>query len=188
MYTIPKMLEILIPGIEFLLPSTCEFVTTKDTKIQIEHSLLSVSKWESKYNKPFLGDGNNKNIMDSNEFREYVKCMTITKNVNPNVYFGINDDIRSKISKYIGSPMTATTFSNTKKESTNTIITAEIIYYEMIMYGIPFECQKWHLNRLMTLIRVCAIKQSKPEKVPYNEMIAQRRALNQARLKGRRRK
>ena len=175
------MLEITIPETEFFDSETNMFVMKKETKLQLEHSLLSISKWESRHQKPFLGDGTSESRLTPEEFLDYIKDMTLTKNVDPDVYYILarNPVLQKMVNDYIDAPMTATTFSNSKPpEKTNKIITAEIIYWEMIALNIPFECQKWHLNRLMTLIRVCSIKQQKPEKMPHNDMVAQRRALN----------
>lgn len=181
------MLEITIPGVELLNNKTSEFITTKDTTLQLEHSLLSLSKWESKYKKPFLGDGSKDQHLKPLEFIDYVRFMTLTKNVNPNVYYNITPELQRTINAYINDPMTATTISNSSAVGgSKQIMTAELIYWEMIELGIPFECQKWHLNRLLMLIRVCSIKQGKPEKMSRNEMLAQRRALNKSRQPKRR--
>lgn len=180
------MLELIVPASEFLNTRTYEIIYVKETKLQLEHSLLSISKWESMYEKSYFGDGINKTIMTDDEFREYVKCMTLTKNVDPNVYLGLTVNHRDKIEKYINAPMTATTFSHSKGGGLGQKMTAEIIYWQMVSLNIPFECQKWHLNRLLTLIRVCALKQQTPEKVPYNEMVAKRNALNAQRKAARR--
>lgn len=156
----------------------------KKTTLQLEHSLLSISKWESRHKKPFLGDGENFKTMPLHELIDYVRDMTITKNVDPDVYLAIvsHPNIQADIYEYMNDPMTATTFSNVSPHAgSRLVITAEIIYWEMVELNIPFECQKWHLNRLLTLIRVCTIKRGKPEKMPHNEMVAQRRALNKSR-------
>lgn len=181
------MLEITIPAGELFDSETNSFRTLgKDTTIQLEHSLLSISKWESRWHKSFMTDGWSARKLSADEFISYVKDMTITKNVNPDVYFNLTAENQREISAYINDPMTATTFSNMNAHGSKQVITAEIIYWEMIQFNIPFECQKWHLNRLMTLIRVCSIKQGKPEKVPYKEMVAQRNALNAQRKAARR--
>lgn len=172
------MLEIIIPEAELLDSKTNSFIQVKETKLQLEHSLLSISKWESKHRKPFLGDGKVGARLEPEEFLDYIRDMTMTKNVDPNVYYNLDIDNLRKINAYIDDPMTATTFSNSPQTNSNQVITAEIIYWEMIALNIPFECQKWHLNRLMTLIRVCSIKKEKPEKMPYKDMVAQRKALN----------
>ena len=178
------MLEIVIPETELFDSETNCFTNVKQTKLQLEHSLLSISKWESRYKKPFLGDGENLQSMPIYEFIDYVKDMTITKNVDPDVYLAIISypKIQAAIYEYMNDPMTATTFSNVSQHvGSKQVITAEVIYWEMTELNIPFECQKWHLNRLMTLIRVCSIKRGKPEKMSHKEMAAQRRALNRSR-------
>lgn len=182
------MLEIIVPESELFDSKTSSFVVVKETKLQLEHSLLAISKWESRHHKPFLGDGSVDSRLAPEDFFDYIKDMTITKNVDPNVYFGLSLENIEDIKNYIQEPMTATTFSNNKPDNSKQVVTAEIIYWEMIQLNIPFECQKWHVNRLMTLIRVCSIKQQKPEKMPYKDMVAQRRALNASRQAKRPRK
>ena len=173
------MLEITIPATELIDQNTLEFISIKETKLQLEHSLLSISKWESRHCKPFLGDGSIDARFTGEEYIDYIKDMTLTKNVDPMIYYNLSPANQILINEYINAPMTATTFSNTSPTGgSKQVMTAELIYWEMIALGIPFECQKWHFNRLMTLIRVCSIKQSKPEKMSHKENIAQRRALN----------
>ena len=148
------MLKITIPGQEFWDEEKEVFVNTKGATLQLEHSLVSLSKWESKWHKPFLGNGD-KTV---EETVDYIRCMTLTQNVNPSVYDFITNEIIGRVSDYIDDSMTATWFSKEDKSSPNReVITAEIIYYWMIALNIPFECQKWHLNRLLTLIRVCTV-------------------------------
>lgn len=182
------MLEIVVPEGEFFDSRTNTFMPVKRTVLQLEHSLLAISKWESRHCKPFLGDGSIESRLTPEEFFDYIKDMTITKNVDPKVYYNLDAEAQTKICEYIQAPMTATTFSNTTPDSLKQVVTSEIIYWEMTNLNIPFECQKWHLNRLMTLIRVCAIKQGKPEKMPYKDMVAQRRALNASRKAAHRRR
>lgn len=169
------MLQIVIPEFECYDERTQEFVTVKATKLQLEHSLVSVSRWEAKWNKPFLG----KEIKSVEQCVDYVRCMTITQNVDPRVYMGITDALFKKIDDYINLPMTATWFSETQDKKVNReVITAEIIYYWMIALNVPFDCQKWHLNRLLTLIRVCNIKNSPQKKMSKREILNRNRALN----------
>lgn len=175
------MLSITIPAKEGFNQITQEFVDIHPAKtIQLEHSLVSISKWESKWCKPFLS----KDPKTKEESIDYVRCMTVTQNVDPEVYERLTDDILRQITEYIDAPMTATTFStpNTGR-GRREIITAELIYYWMIAANIPFECQKWHLNKLLTLIQVCNIKNSKPQKMSRKTEVDQRKALNEARRK-----
>lgn len=174
------MLRITIPASELFNEATNEFISSKGQTLSLEHSLVSLSKWESKYHKPFLG----KEPKSVAESIEYIKCMTLTQNVNPNVYNGIDDAIINQVEAYIQDPMTATWFS--KKDTrppSRQIITSEVIYHMMIVLGIPFECQKWHLNRLLTLIRVCNEKSTKPKKLSKRELASRNTALNMARRK-----
>ena len=151
----------------------------KPITLQLEHSLVSLSKWEAKWNKPFLSNTGNRT---EEEMRDYVRCMTLTQNVDPNLYYFIPDDVFAEISEYIQSPMTATTFNDSKERPSREIITNELIYYWMVALQIPFDpCEKWHLNRLMTLIKVCSIKSGPQKKMSPNEIRARNRSLNDAR-------
>lgn len=155
-----------------------EFVEAKTVTLQLEHSLVSLSKWESKWHKPFLSNAN----ITGKESLDYIRCMTITKNVNPEVYLHITKENVDAVIAYINEPMTATTFSDDRKGKSNKeIVTSELIYYWMIAYNIPFECQKWHLNRLLTLVRVCGIKNAPPKKRSKREIMQSNTALNAAR-------
>lgn len=173
------MLSIHIPESEVFLEDVQEFRTIKSQDLHLEHSLISLAKWESKWCKPFLGKGEK----TDEEIMDYIKCMTVNQNVDPLVYtFLTNEDIL-KINDYIASPMTATTFNNSNKKGSREVITAEIIYYWMVSFNIPFECQKWHLNRLLTLINVCGIKNQPPKKMSKKELASRNSALNAARRK-----
>ena len=173
------MLTITIPAKELFNEKTNEFIYTKEQTLQLEHSLVSLSKWESKWCKPFLASKkSNKEIID------YIKCMTITQNVNPIVYNFLTKENIEAIDQYIDAPMTATTFNDNGQEGNNKeVITSEIIYYWMITTNIPMECQKWHLNRLLTLIRVCNVKNSPPKKMSKSEIINRYADLNAKRKK-----
>ena len=157
---------------------TCKRVRTKDVTLQLEHSLVSVSKWESKWKVHYL---NNDKLTEEMSI-DYVRCMTISQNIDPKVYLRLTQDNMQEIVDYINDPMTATTFRSTSKGSSKSIITSEIIYYWMSALGIPFDpCQKWHLNRLLTLIRVCDEKSAPKKKMGRREEAAQRHSLNAAR-------
>lgn len=171
------MLKILIPDAELFNESTQEFLKIKGQEISLEHSLVSLSKWESKWKKPFLTNDEKTH----EEIIDYIRCMTITQNVDPIVYLGINQSCLKEIMDYIDDKMTATTIRDMNKKHSREIITAEIIYYWMIELGIPFECQKWHLNRLLTLIQVCSIKQSPAQKMNRKDAMRQQSQLNAAR-------
>jgi len=174
------MLQITIPAVEQWDERKQEFVTTKEQTLQLEHSLVSLSKWESKWCKAFL----TKQEKTFEETLDYIKCMTITQNVNPEVYNYLTNKNIDEINKYIEAPMTATYFLDDKTVKTSREqITAELIYYWMIALNIPFECQKWHLNRLLTLIKVCNIKNQPPKKRSRKEIMSINAALNAARRK-----
>lgn len=172
------MLQITVPGGEFFDEETNEFVVVKEQTLQMEHSLVSLSKWEAKWNKAFLG----KSKKTTEEMIDYFRCMTITKNVNPLVYLCLSQENIDLISQYISAPMTATTIREIQHgSSSRETFTSELIYYWMIALNIPFECQKWHLNRLITLIRVCQIKTQPPKKMSRGEVMRQNASLNAAR-------
>jgi hypothetical protein len=169
------MLIIVVPGVEMFDESTQEFVSRNDVTLELEHSLVSLSKWESKYEKPFLG----KAEKTSEEILGYIKLMTVTPNVPDNVFTKLSEGNIEDINKYIDARMSATWFSEAPgAPASRDVITSELIYYWMITFNIPFECEHWHLNRLFTLIRVCNIKQSKPKKMSRAEIAARNRELN----------
>lgn len=155
-----------------------EFVAPRTQILQLEHSLVSLRKWESKWCKPFLS----KTDKTDEEVLDYVKCMTLTQHVDPEIYDHLTADNYREINKYIEAPMTATTFSEDKtSKGSREIVTAELIYHWMIALNIPFECQKWHLNSLLTLIRVCNIKNSPPKKMSKSDLMRRNAALNASR-------
>lgn len=175
------MLTIIIPENELFNEKTQEFVKMKEQVLQLEHSLVSISKWESKWNKPFLSKDIDKTF---EETIDYIKCMTITQNVRPYVYLNLTKENIECIHKYIEAPMTATTFyGHVQNSNLKETITSELIYYWMISLNIPMECQKWHINRLLTLIRVCNIKNTPPKKMSKRDIISRNAALNEARKK-----
>ncbi len=174
------MLRITIPAVEHWDETKQEFISTKEQTLSLEHSLVSLSKWESKWCKAFL----TKQEKTFEETLDYIKCMTITQNVDPEVYNYLTNKNIEEINNYIDAPMTATYFSDDKTaKSSREQITAELIYYWMIALNIPFECQKWHLNRLLTLIKVCNIKNQPPKKRSRKEIMSRNAALNAARRK-----
>ena len=174
------MLQIIVPGREFYDEEKEEFVQEKEQILQLEHSLVSLHKWESKWCKAFLGKADK----TDEEMLDYIKCMTITQNVKPEVYDRITTKNVEEIYNYINAPMTATYFSEDKgSKGGREIVTAELIYYWMIALNIPFECRKWHLNSLLTLVKVCNIKNSPPKKRSKKEIMSRNQALNAARRK-----
>jgi hypothetical protein len=172
------MLQITIPAIENWDQVNEIFIDRPEKTLQMEHSLVSVAKWEAKWKKPFFG----KEEKTREEVLDYIRCMTLTKNVDPDIYLGLTDDNVNAIKNYISDSQTATWFAEDKNAKRNhSIITAEIIYYWMIALQIPLECQKWHLNRLLTLIRVCNEKNKPPKKMSKREIMSRNSQLNAAR-------
>ena len=171
------MLPITIAEAEYFDEEKGEFIQVNEQNLRLEHSLVSLSKWEAKWKKPFLS----RTPKTREETIDYIRFMTITQNVNPIVYDFLPDSIIAKVQEYIDDPMTATTIKPNPKPGKREIVTAEIIYYWMTVYNIPFECEKWHLNRLLCLIEVCNAKSEKPKKVPKNEAYSSNKALNAAR-------
>ncbi len=167
------------PGVEYFDDDKQEFVRTETIKgqnnIQLEHSLISLSNWESKWKKPFLSKENKTN----EEALDYIRCMTITKHVDPSVYTIIPKEVVDQIKDYIDDSMTATTFNEVQggKQNKETL-TAELIYYYMIALQIPIEFQKWHLSRLTTLIKVCSLKNQPQKKMSKREIMDRNRRLN----------
>ena len=172
------MLKITVPAAEFWDEVHEEFIYKKEQVLQLEHSLVSLSKWESKWTKAFLG----KQEKTDEEIIDYVRCMTLTQNIDPEVYNRLSADNYAQINAYIEAPMTATYFSEDKQTKGNRdVVTSELIYYWMISYNIPVEFQKWHLNRLLTLIRVCSIKNNPPKKKSKRDLMRRNSTLNAAR-------
>lgn len=171
------MLKITIPETEFFDEKDGTFHYVKEQTLQLEHSLISLSKWESKWCTPFLS----KEPHTGEQIIDYIRFMTINV-VDPYIYYGIDQKMLKQITDYIDAPMTATTFREDGNRKTNReIVTAEIIYYWMISLNIPFECQKWHLNRLLTLIRVCNIKNAPAKKMSARERNKSNASLNEQR-------
>lgn len=175
------MLELTIPiSPEGWDESKQEFVEPTVKTLKLEHSLVSISKWESKWNKPFLS----KAQKTTEETADYIRCMTITQNVDPEVYNHLTSKNVEQINEYIAAPMTATTFSEDKSSrGGREVVTAELIYYWMFSLGIPKELEKWHLNRLLTLIRVFNVKNEPPKKRSKRDIVSRNAALNAARMK-----
>ena len=178
------MLQVVIPSTELYDENKEEFVQVKGQVLQLEHSLVSISKWEAKWKKAFLS----KESKTNEEIIDYVRCMTLTQNVNPIVYTVIPRSVFEQIFAYIDDPMSATVINEISvtgapKRKSETV-TSELIYYWMVALQIPFECQKWHLNRLMTLIRICEIKNTPPDKrkkMSRSEILSRNQELNKAR-------
>ena len=172
------MLRITIPAIELWDELKQEFVSREEQTLEMEHSLVSISKWESKWCKPFLGKGEK----TDEEVRDYIHCMTLTPNVDPDLYNYLTNENYIQINEYIQAPMTATTFREDKQSrGGQKIITAEVIYSWMFSMQIPMECQYWHLNRLITQIRACSVMNQAPKKMSKREIMSQNAALNAAR-------
>lgn len=174
------MISIIIPSSENWDEVNQQFISTKEQHLRLEHSLVSISKWESKWHKPFFS---NEDKTDE-EIIDYVRCMTLTQNVAPDIYWHLTKENMDAIGKYIEDPMTATTFKkNAMHGSNGEGVTSELIYYWMIALGIPFECQKWNINRLFTLIKICNIKSQPSKKMSQRELMSRNAALNAARRK-----
>lgn len=177
------MLMVTIPDYEGFNQNTQEFITVKGTTLQLEHSLISLKKWEQKWHVPFLST----NDKTKEQTIDYIRCMTINPGVDPKVYRIVPPDVIKQVTEYINDPMTATWFNDqgNKKigaqKNSGEVVTAEIIYYWMISLNVPVEFQKWHLNQLLTLIRVINVKNTPSKKMGQKEWASQRSAINAAR-------
>ena len=171
------MLIINVTLAEDFNEETSEFQVSKSYKLRLEHSLVSLSKWESFYEKPFLNDVNK----TSEETVFYIKCMSLDEETPPEVFANLSESDVSEINKYIASKNTATWFSEEKSRDSKEVVTSEIIYHWLIAFNIPFEVQHWHLNRLLTLIQVCNRKNAPQKKMGRSELLKRQRELNAAR-------
>lgn len=176
---VQRMLTLKVSGEEFFNEETQEFTSVDDVVLELEHSLVSLSKWESKFRKAFLGP----EPKTQEETLGYVEAMILNPNVSPSVLQRLDSSHFKLINDYIDSPQSATTFNNLAPgpRGRPEIITSELIYYWMIAFTIPFECENWHLNRLFALIQICNIKNSKQKKMSPGEIAARNHALNEQR-------
>ena len=173
------MLHITIPERELFDEANSEFILVKEQSLVMEHSLISISKWEAKWKKPYFSEDKT-----TEEILDYFRCMLVSpQKVDPNVFRTLDSETLNTIKDYISDPMTATTISqNSQPRRNREIVTSEIIYYWMIAQNIPIEFEKWHINRLLTLIRVCSIKNDPNKKKMSKSAIArQNHAINKAR-------
>lgn len=192
------MFEITIPGEELWDARRAEFTSTKAVTLRLEYSLVSLSKWESKWHIPFFDDSIEKT---PEQMQDFVRCMTVTQCVDPTVYARLTVENLNAIYRYMEDPMTATWFAGEvrpgeknqngtakrrarrRPPGTGKVLTSEVLYSRMFQAGVPIECERWHLNRLMTLIRVCQEEQAPPRKMSRKDALRQRRELNAARMK-----
>ena len=170
-------ITITIPERELFDERTGRFIDVKSVKLVLEHSLLSISKWEAKWHKPFFSDKEK----TKEEMIDYVRCMTISGNCDSISYYGLTRENFHEITEYIENPMTATTITKQNQKKNHEIITNELIYYWMTELNIPFSCEKWHINHLMTLIEVASIKKQPSKKMSKGAIMRQNHSLNAAR-------
>ena len=169
------MLEIEVQEETLYDEKTMSFIPIKATKLRFEHSLVSISKWESKWHKPFLAEGEK----TPEEMVDYLKCMCLTQNPDPEVFAHLSAENMKKIADYMEDPMTATWFNDKNKPGgKGKVITNELIYYWMAEHGIWKECEKWHIKRLLTLIHVCSAERAPKKKMSRGEVYERQRALN----------
>lgn len=179
------MLKIKVSEKELFDERTGEFIKIPEMELHLEHSLISLSRWESKWKKPFLDTKNAERTAE--EMVDYICCMSIDKEIDPTIIQSLPASEYIKIKDYIADPRTATTVHDrrAKRGGKSEIYTSELLYYYMIYYGVPFSCEKWHLNRLLMLIKVCGVKGGTTnQEMSMNEIFAQNTALNRARRAG----
>lgn len=169
------MLTVLIEGQEFYDEDENEFSSIGDVELEMEHSLISLSKWESKHQKPFLA----KDTKTTEETYDYLKFMIVTPGIDRDVVHKCSRKNIEMIQSYIDSSQSATTFGiMPENRGQGEVITSELIYYWMVAFTIPWEAETWHLNRLFSLIRICNIKNSKPKKMSHADLSIRNRELN----------
>jgi hypothetical protein len=169
------MLTIIVGATDVYDEASGTFGDQGGVELQLEHSLVSLSKWESIHEKPFLG----KDDKTPEEIISYVECMVVGEIPQVKIFHQLSEENVNQINEYIDRKMTATWFSErTRSPAVAEIITSELVYYWMTAFNIPWEAQYWHLNRLFTLIRVCNTKQEKPKKMSQGEIARRNRELN----------
>lgn len=169
------MLTITVGATDVYDEPSGKFSIQGGIELQLEHSLVSVSKWESKFEKPFLGKGEK----TWEETLAYIQYMVLTPNPPEDFLEKLSKENLETIHAYIDRKMTATWFSDQPgAPRSREVITSELVYYWMTVFNIPFECENWHLNRLFTLIRICNVKQAKPKKMSRGEIMQRNRELN----------
>lgn len=179
------MLTIIIPQSEGFNEITSEFITIPETRLNLEHSLISISKWESKWHKAFLKDNNK----TPEEMLYYIKCMTLNKNVDESVYNFLNHDHINKITNYMKDRQSAAYLNEagekmlSGKSASGDVLTSDLIYYMMFSLRIPMECQKWHINRLLILIHIFNVKNSAGKKLNKRSILSSNAAINASRRK-----
>lgn len=172
------MLTVIVPGVESYDEAAERFVSSPEVTLELEHSLVSLSKWESLWEKPFLS----MTAKTNEETLSYIELMCVTPNVPPEVFHRLPDDVLQQINRYLNAKMTATWFyDDPSKKSNREVLTAEVLYSWMVQFGIPIECDKWHLSRLLTLVRVRGEQMSPPKKMSSREILARNRRLNEER-------
>lgn len=172
------MLTIIVPGTEFFNEETEEFEYHDNTVLELEHSLISLSKWESEFEKPFLTNESK----STEEILGYIKAMVLNPKFSPEVFSRLTKQNLDEINRYIESNYSATTFGEMPhRRGRNEIITSELIYYWLVAFNIPFEVETWHLNRLFALVKICNLKNSKPTKMTRSQIAQRNRALNEER-------
>ena len=170
-------LPIHVKAVELFNQTTGTFYYTEPQTLILEHSLVSISKWESKWHKMYLETPNK----TADELLDYVRCMTINKNVPDYVYYALSQENIDEIVQYMNDPMTASSVYEPNSGGHHELVSSELIYYWMIAFHIPLECEKWHLNRLLTLIKICEVKNAPPKKMRRKDIYSRNAALNAAR-------
>lgn len=172
------MLKITIPGGELYDEVNERFIYIEPYDLKLEHSLSSLSKWESKWEIPFLGNQERTN----EQTIDYIRCMTLTEDVPESIYGRLTSENIEAISAHISAKMSATWFSESETSKVSKkVITAEIIYYWMVQASIPIELENWHINKLLTLIQVCSRENQPEKKLSRAEVMDRNRKLNEAR-------
>ena len=171
------MLLVEVPAIEFFDEQTGEFHQSKPIELRMEHSLVSMSKWEMRWRKPFLATKE----ISGEMLRDYFRCMTLSQHVDPIIYSALDKTTVDAIVNYINSDFSATTIRDTDGRKSSKIVTTEEIYWWMFSYGIPIDCQKWHFSRLLKLLRIASIYSQPQKKMSRREILNQNRSLNAAR-------
>lgn len=151
----------------------------KVVRLQFEHSLRSLSKWESKNKIAFLA-GREKTPA---QMVDYYRCMLLSPE-DPDLVYLLDPSQMEELTNYINENQTASSVPNEGPTQYNPeTTTSELVYFWMTALKINWEAQDWHFSRLMMLVQITSYKQQPPKKRNPREVLSDMRRENERRKK-----